>query len=297
MRIIECVPNFSVARNKPVVKTIVDEVKSQKGVKLLNSHVDPDHGRLVLTYIGEPEAVGEAAFALAATAVELIDVHKHEGVHPWFGAIDVIPFIPLKARMSDCIKISHEVGKEIAEKLKVPVYLYGEAATRPERRDLSEVRKGGYEALLQRINLPEWKPDYGEPKEHPTAGAVAIGARDTLIAFNVNLNSDRLEIARAIAGKIREKDGGLPGIKALGVPLESRGIVQVTTNITDFRKTSLKQVFEAIKNEAEKYRTPVLESEIVGLIPKEATFPEMKDYLQLPSFDDSKILETHLAVL
>ncbi len=286
MKIIECVPNFSVGNNRDIVETLLQESRRQNGIKFLDHHFDTDHGRLVITYIGSPEGITATTFSLAALAVKKIDIRKHQGIHPWFGAVDVIPFIPIKAQMSDCIMLAQKVGRQIAEKFRVPVYFYGEAATKPEREDLSYVRKNGRTGKLE--------PDYGDSKWHPTAGAVAIGARDFLIAYNINLETSNLEIAKAIASKIRWKNNGLPGVKALGVPLKSRGIVQVTMNITDIQKTSLKQVFDAVRKEAERLKTAILESEIVGLIPQAAVFPGMKEYLKLQDFDASRILESHL---
>lgn len=289
---LECVPNFSEGCDQAKIEQIVHYVKSATDAEILDLHSDPDHNRSVLTMAGEPEEVKAAAFALCEKAAELININKHKGVHPFIGVVDVIPFIPLKdSTMADAAKAAVDLGMKVWNELKIPVYLYGEAAFIPHRSNLANVRRGGISALKEEIETEERHPDVGDPKLHPRAGAVAIGARNFLIAFNVNLDSKDIVFAKEIAKSIREKHGGLPGVKALGVPLESRdGIVQVTVNITDHKETSIKDVFNAIRSKAKARNVQVLESEIVGLIPEDATFPHMDKYLRLKDFNESKIL-------
>lgn len=276
LKIIECVPNFSEGKNHKVIESLAAEIRSVEGVKLLDYSADPDHNRSVFTFIGNPKAVLDAAFRSASKAIELIDISKHQGVHPRIGAVDVIPFIPLKnVTLAECVKIAHKLGKRITKELKVPVYFYEEAAACAENKNLANIRKGGFTKL---------------PKFHPSAGAVAVGARDFLIAFNVNLASNDLEIAKTISKKIRD----LPCVKALGVPLATKGIVQVSMNLTNFRETGLKDAFDAVSAEAEKNHAKITNSEIIGLIPQAAVFQDMKDYLKLEQFDAKKILETYL---
>lgn len=293
-KIIECVPNFSVGHDSAVIHKIVDSIKASS-VDVIDQSYDEDHNRLVVTFIGTPEKVLNAAYRSIETATGAIDINKQVGVHPFIGVVDVVPFIPLKgANMGDCKELSRSLGKMVADKLKIPVFLYGEAARNEKFKHLYNIRHGGLEHLKNTIATKDFKPDFGEQKVHPTAGAVAIGARDFLIAFNVNLDSDDLSAAKDIAKRIREKDGGLPGIRALGVPIPSKGNVQVTINITHFKKTSLKALMDRMKKECEAKKIQILNTEIVGLVPKEATFPGMKETLMLDDFDEGKILETYL---
>ena len=250
---------------------------------------------MVVTFIGSSEHVFDAAYNSIKVTSELVDINKQIGVHPFIGVVDVVPFIPLKdAKMRDCIDIAKRLGKKVADELNIPVYLYGEAARNEKFKHLHNIRRGGLGHLKQAINTKDFRPDFGKPAVHPTAGAVSIGARDFLIAFNVNLDTDDLKIAKDIAKKIREKDGGLPGIRALGVPLNSKGIVQVTINVTHYQKTSLKALMDAVKKEAATKGASIINSEIIGLVPKAATFPGMKEYLMLEDFDEGKIIETYL---
>lgn len=291
LKLVECVPNFSEGEDLAVIEDIVSAIKT---AKVLNLHSDPDHNRSVVTLIGEPEAVKQAAFELTQRAMQLLDVNQHQGAHPFIGVVDVIPFIPLKNyKMSEVQSLAHHFGKELWEKLKLPVYFYGEAAMLPERKELPNVRRGGFFSLKQEINQPQRKPDVGHGL-HNTAGAVAVGARTHLIAFNVNLDNRDLDRAKSIAKNIREKDGGLPGIRALGVELESRGITQVTINLIDYKKTSLKKVYDEVKRWAKEYQVNIINSELVGMIPKEAAFPQMKEYLRLSNFSNDLILENHI---
>lgn len=294
-KIVECVPNFSEGRDIGKISHIVDAAKSVKGVKLIDFHSDPDHNRSVLTLIGPPQAVSISVYKLTAKAAELIEIEKHSGVHPFIGAVDVIPFVPLKGvSMEEVVELARSLGDKIAHDLKIPVYLYGEAALRPDRRNLADVRRGGYERLNEEMGSATRHPDYGESKLHPQAGAVAIGVRDFLIAFNVNLETKDVTIAHEIAKNIREKHGGLPGVRAIGVFLKSRGIAQVSMNITEHRKTGLYDVMSFIKESADEMEVKIRNSEIIGLIPKDAVFPKMKEYLKLEDFSERKILNSYL---
>ncbi|MFC1568272.1 glutamate formimidoyltransferase [Candidatus Margulisiibacteriota bacterium] len=277
-KLIECVPNFSEGADLALVDDIVSAVRS---AKVLNVHSDPDHNRSVVTFVGEPKAVKQAAFELTERAMQLLDVNGHEGAHPFIGVVDVIPFVPLKGVTgAEVVKLAHSFGKELWQKLKLPVYFYGEAAKIDERNELPYVRRGGFYSLKQEIDKPERKPDVGHGL-HVTAGAVSVGVRDFLIAYNINLNTRDLDIAKSIAKNIREKSGGLPGIRALGVEMKSKGNTQVTINIVDHKKTSLKQVFDDVKRWAKEYDVEVIGSELVGMIPKDAVFEGMFDYLGL----------------
>ena len=291
-----CIPNVSEGRRPEVIEKLAAAISSVDGVTLLDTHTDRDHNRSVFTFAGEPQNVARAAFVLTETALALIDVTAHRGVHPRIGAVDVIPFVPWDGLpMQDAVDHSHHLGLEIAEKLLVPVYYYEQATKQGERKSLSSLRRGGLDRLREIITIDEGRPDAGPAALHPRGGAVVIGARGPLIAFNVNLVTNRLEIAQAIAKKIRERDGGLPGIRALGVPLESKKIVQVTINITDYQKTSVKAVFAAVQKEAAALGVPILESELVGMIPKDATFEGMKKALKISNFALNKIIEHRLS--
>jgi glutamate formiminotransferase/glutamate formiminotransferase/formiminotetrahydrofolate cyclodeaminase len=262
--LIECVPNFSEGRDPETVRVIEQAIRSVSGVRLLRSEMDPDHNRSVITFVGHPEAVAEGALCGIAAAVERIDLRRHHGVHPRIGAADVAPFVPLEgATLDDCADIAHRTGQAVWKRLGVPVYFYEAAAASPERAPLENVRRGGFEH-------PALAPDLGGPALHPSAGACAIGARKLLIAFNVNLNTTHLSIAKAIARKIRASSGGLPFVKAMGVPLSSRNLVQVSMNLTDFEQTPLRRVYEAVSNEAGKLGVSIAGTQIVGLIPRRA---------------------------
>jgi glutamate formiminotransferase len=247
-----------------------------------------------VTILGEPKEVKQAAFDLTERAMQLLDVNDHEGEHPFIGVVDVIPFIPVKGcDAPEIIKLAHGLGNDLWNKLRLPIFFYGDAARVKEREELPYVRRGGYLALKREINDPHRRPDVGQGL-HMTGGAAAVGVRDYLIAFNVNLDTQDVDIARSIARNIREKDGGLPGIRALGFELGSKGHVQVTLNIVDHQKTSLKMVFDEVKKWAKEYKVDIVESELVGLLPKGAIFPGMKEYLMLPVFRDDMILENRL---
>jgi glutamate formiminotransferase len=296
--IVECVPNFSEGRRPDVVREIVEAMRAQ-GATVLDEEMDSDHHRAVVSLAGEPRAIARAAFAGVAAAAERIDLRGHRGAHPRMGACDVLPFVPVRgATMGQCVSLAEAVGARIGEELSIPVFLYGEAARRPERADLAAVRKGEFEGLAQAIGRdPEKDPDFGPKRIHPSAGAIAVGARFFLIAYNVNLESDDLDVAKRIARKIRERDGGLPRVKALGFLLADRGIAQVSMNLTDFRVTSLLVAFEAVEREARAAGVEVRESEIVGLVPCDAVFDGIEARLRLRDFDRSRqVVEDRLGL-
>lgn len=296
MKLVECVPNFSEGRRKEVIDAIVAEARS-RSVKVLDIESDADHNRSVLTFVGEPEAVKEAALAVSDRAIELIDLNKHRGQHPRMGAMDVIPFIPISdITTQECVRLAKEFASEYASRFNVPVFLYEEAANLPDRRNLADVRKGEFEGLREEIGKnPDRKPDFGPNAIHPTAGATAIGARQILIAYNINLATNNLDVAKRIAKQVRGKDGGLSAVKALGFDLKDRGIVQVSMNMVDYKASQLFKAFELVRTLAEQHAVQVLESEIVGLVPMEALTDTAEFYLRLRRFDKSQILERRLA--
>jgi glutamate formiminotransferase len=297
-RIVECIPNFSEGRDAEKVKQILEAISSVPGIKLLDHSMNADHNRSVVTFIGEPERVLEAAFAGCRKAAELINMEQHHGEHPRIGATDVIPFVPIReVTMADCIEMAKKLGERIATELEIPVYLYEEAATRPERKDLAYIRKGQYEALKAEMGVqPERDPDFGPARMHPTAGATVVGARMPLVAFNINLGTSDINIAKRIAKLIRARDGGYMYVKAMGVNLDERHIAQVSINMINFRKTSLYRVFETVKMEAERYGVPVVGSEIIGLVPMDALIDAAEYYLRIENFDRAQILESRLTV-
>jgi glutamate formiminotransferase len=293
---IECVPNFSEGCDAAKVAAIAGAMSSVAGVALLAREMDPDHNRSVITVAGPPEAVAEAAFRGVAKAVELIDLTRHAGVHPRIGAADVVPFVPVEgATLADCARLAERVGERIWNELRVPVYLYAAAARRPRNRNLSNIRRGQFERLREEVGTnPERRPDFGEAALHPTAGAVAVGARPFLIAYNINLGTSDVEIAKRIAHKIRFSTGGLPGVKAMGVLLKSRHMAQVSMNLTDFERTPMHVVFEAVCREAAQYDVDVAGSEIVGLVPAKALEMVVAHYLKIEGFHRGMILENRL---
>jgi len=296
MNVIECVPNVSEGRRLDCVGRLAAAVESVAAVQLLDRSSDAAHNRSVFTFAGSAAAVEEAALALVARAVMEIDLRTHRGVHPRLGAADVVPFVPLgEATMGTAVELARHVGREIAARFAVPVYLYGEAATRAARTRLEDIRRGGLEGLNARMRDAAWAPDYGPGAPHPTAGATVVGARGVLVAYNVNLATDRLSEARAIARTVRESGGGLPSVKAMGVALEERGIVQVSMNLTDYNVTSVAQVFDAVSAEAARRGIGVLESEIVGLVPRAALGGRTPAALRLARFGEPQILERRLA--
>ena len=295
-RIVECVPNFSEGRNPEVIDRIVAAIADVKTVRVLGCESDKDHNRSVVTFVGPPGTVADAAFAGIAKAAELIDLNEHTGQHPRMGAADVVPFVPVRGvDMQECVELAKGLGRRVGGELRIPVFLYEEAATRPERRNLAGVRKGQFEGLRELIGKdPERKPDFGPEKIHPTAGAVAIGAREFLIAYNVNLASDNLALAREIAKKIRESSGGLPCVKALGLMLRELNVAQVSMNLTNFKVTSMRKVFDAIKAEAEKGGEKIRNSELIGLVSQAALKPGDVEYLKIEPFDSKQIIENRL---
>ena len=287
--LIECVANFSEGRDAAVVAAIERAVRSAAGVMVLRSEMDTDHNRSVITFVGPPDAVADGALRAIETAVERIDLRKHAGVHPRMGAADVVPFVPLQsATLSDCVAIARATGEAVWNRLRVPVYFYEAAATSPERRLLENCRRGGFEN-------PRIAPDLGGPALHPSAGACIIGARKILIAFNVNLKTDDVQIARDIARTIRASSGGMPFVKALGLPLAERGLAQVSMNLTDFEQTPLHVVFDAVQREAAARGVGIAGSEIIGLIPKKALEAAAAHYLQCENFENGLVLENRLA--
>jgi glutamate formiminotransferase / formiminotetrahydrofolate cyclodeaminase len=296
-RLIECVPNFSEGRDASKVDALVDVMRSVPGVFVLDRESDADHNRSVVTLVGEPYTVAEAVLRGIGKAAELIDLTRHTGAHPRIGATDVVPFIPLEGyTIEDCVALTRRVGREIWERYRIPVYFYEAAATRPDHVNLENIRKGQFEGLREdAIRNPDRAPDVGEPRLHPTAGAIAVGARKFLIAYNINLNTPDVSIAKKIAKAIRFSSGGLRYVKAMGVDLKARGLAQVSINLTDFEQTPLHRVFEMVKSEAEYYGCAVVGSEIVGLIPRKALELTAEFYLQLEAFSPALVLENRLA--
>ena len=263
-KIMECVPNFSEGRDLQKIDEIISPFRAKAGVKLLDYSNDEDHNRLVVTVVGEPDALKEAVIEAIGIAVELIDLNHHQGQHPRMGAVDVVPFIPIKGcTMEDAIAVSKEVGQRVASQYNLPVFLYEKSASAPHRENLAAIRKGEFEGMKEKIHQPEWHPDFGPAERHPTAGTVAIGARMPLVAYNINLNTPSLEIAHDIAKKIRFIGGGLRYCKAMGVELKDRGITQVSMNLTDYSKTAIYRAFEMVRFEAKRYGVSIIGSEIV----------------------------------
>ncbi len=294
-KIIECVPNFSEGRNQQNIEKIVGSFRGQKGVKLLDYQTDEDHNRMVVTVVGEPQALKTAVIEAMGSAIEAIDMNTHQGQHPRMGAIDVVPFIPIKnVSMKEAISFSREIAQEGAKKFELPVFLYERSASRPERENLANIRKGQFEGMADKIKQPEWKPDFGPVMLHPTAGATAIGARMPLVAYNVNLDSDNIDIANDIARKVRHISGGLKYCKGIGIELKDRGVVQVSMNLTDYTQTALYRAFELIKVEARRYGVNVIGSEIVGLVPMEALMDTAAFYLGLEGFSMEQVLEARI---
>ena len=295
MAIVQCVPNFSEGRNLDKIEKIVNPLRGKEGVKLLNYEADKNYNRLVVTVIGEPEKVKNAVFEAIGVAKDIIDMNKHKGQHSRFGATDVCPFIPIKGMdMDDAVKLANELGEKVAKEYEIPVFLYECAATKPERENLATVRKGEFEGLDEKLQDPNWMPDYGVNKKHKTAGAIAIGARRPLIAYNINLDTTNIEIASKIAKIIRYLNGGYRYIKAGPVEVPERKMTQVTMNLTDYTKTSMYRAFEAVKMEARRYGINVIGSEVVGLCPMEALVDVAAYYLGLEDFSLEKVLETSL---
>ena len=293
--LIECVPNFSEGRDRAVIDAVASAVRSVPGVRLLDVSSDTSHNRSVLTFVGDAAAVRLGVRALFEAVLPRIDLRRHQGEHPRMGAVDVVPFIPLRGSSTeDCVKLAREAGAEIAERFGVPVYLYEEAATAEHRRNLADVRKGQFEGFAEKMRDPRWAPDFGPREPHPSAGAVAVGARPFLIAYNINLATRDLRVADRIAKAIRHMSGGFRYVKAMGVELAERGQVQVSINMTNFRKTPLHRVFECVRSEAERHGVAIVGSEIVGLTPADALFAAAEHYQRLEKFTPDQVLETKL---
>jgi glutamate formiminotransferase len=293
--IIECVPNVSEGRDAEKIEAIAAALRAVPGVRLLDVSSDTAHNRSVLTFVGDAAAVRAGVRALFEAAVPRIDLSAHRGEHPRMGAVDVVPFIPIRgASVEECVALSREAGAEIAEKFGIPVYLYEESASAEGRRNLAEVRKGQFEGFAEKMKDPRWKPDFGPDRPHSSAGAVAMGARAFLIAYNINLGTRELAIADRIAKAIRHLSGGFRYVKAMGVELAERGIVQVSINMTNYRRTPLHRVFECVRSEAERHGVAIVGSEIVGLAPAEAIYMAAEHYLRLERFSADQVLETKL---
>lgn len=294
-KIMECVPNFSEGRDKQKVEKIVDSFRGKDNVKLLDYSSDADHNRSVVTVVGEPEALKAAVIEAIGKAVELIDMTQHQGQHPRMGAVDVVPFIPIKGvTVDDAIALSKEVAEEVAKKYNLPVFLYEKSASAPHRENLAAIRKGEFEGMAEKIKQPEWQPDFGPAERHATAGTVAVGARMPLVAYNVNLNTNDLSIADAIAKKVRFIGGGLRFCKGMGVELKERGIVQVSMNLTDYTKTSVYRAHEMVRMEAQRYGVSIVGSEVIGLVPMMALIDCAEYYLGIENFKAEQILESRI---
>jgi glutamate formiminotransferase len=294
-RVIESVPNISEGRRADVLDAAVTALRGTPGLRLLDVQSDKDHNRSVLTLAGDDGSLMEGLQALFAVALARIDLRSQQGEHPRVGAVDVVPFIPIEgASMQDCVALARKLGAAVAERFGVPVYLYEEAASAPHRRNLEDVRRGQFEGLTERMKDPQWQPDFGPASPHVSAGASVVGARMPLIAYNVNLGTSDLEIAKKIAKGIRHSSGGYRFVKAMGVMLEERKVAQVSINMTDYKKTPLHRVFETVRSEAARYGVPVIGSEIVGLVPSDALIDAADFYLRLENFNPSQILEKRI---
>jgi glutamate formiminotransferase / 5-formyltetrahydrofolate cyclo-ligase len=295
MAVIECVPNVSEGRRAEIIEAMAVAIRGVTGVRLLDHSSDASHNRSVFTLAGNAEGVRNAVLALVERAVADIDLRTHRGEHPRLGAVDVVPFVPIEGvTMMECVELARQVGAEIARRCNVPVFLYEEASANPARKNLEDIRRGEFEGLAAKMRAPEWAPDFGPATPHPSAGATVVGARMPLIAYNINLATDRLDVAKKIAAAIRQSSGGFRYVKAAGFRLESRGIVQVSMNLTNYEKTPIFRVFETVKREAARYGVAVLESEIVGLVPSAALTGAAEFYLQLEGFNSDQVLENRL---
>lgn len=294
--LVECVPNFSEGRKTEIVERLADAIAAVETACVLDIHIDPDHNRSVITFVAAPNMAVEASFQVVALASELIDMRQHSGQHPRMGATDVLPFVPVRQiTLDDCVVLAHQAGQRIAKELSIPVYFYERAALRPDRVYLEDVRRGGLELLRDQIaSEPSRAPDAGPLSVHPTAGAIAVGARPFLIAFNVNLASRDLSIAKQVARLVRARHGGLPFVKALGFELSTRGLVQVSMNLVNYEQTGMDRAFEAVRMEANKLGVEVASTEIVGLVPANALDTTAEYFQKLEEFSDDKILETRL---
>lgn len=295
MKIIECVPNFSEGCDLDKIESIAGVIRSFPNIRLIDYSGDSDHNRSVFTFLGKPDDVLQATLAASGQALNLIDMRDQAGVHPRLGAVDVVPFIPLgKTKMADSVNLAHLFGRQFYEQFGVPVYFYGHAALIPERRELANVRRGGYEALKDKLTNPADAPDVGKPQFNPRAGATAVGAREPLVAYNINLKCDDLRLAQKIASHIREKSGGLPHVRAIGVILKSRKVAQVSINLTNCRETPLKAIYDQVEALAAERGIEILESELIGLAPKCAFAGTKPQNLKLVNFNQDRLLEKHL---
>ena len=295
MALIECIPNVSEGRRLDVIAAMADAVRAVDGIRLLDCSSDASHNRSVFTMAGTADAVEQAVIVLFEQAISTIDLRAHRGAHPRLGAVDVVPFVPIEdVSMAECVALARHVGAAVAKRFSLPVYLYEEASADPSRTQLEDIRRGEFEGLGAKMATAGWAPDFGPSTPHPTAGATVIGARMALIAYNINLATDRVDVARTIAAAIRHSSGGYPFVKAMGIPLAERGIVQVSMNLTNFEQTPIERVFEAVKREAARHGVAVLESEIVGLVPSAALAAAAAHYLQLAHFTSAQVLEHRL---
>jgi len=295
MAVIECVPNVSEGRRRDVIDKLADDLRAVPGLRVLDVQSDATHNRSVFTLAGDAAAMSAGIPRLFEGAIAAIDLRTHQGEHPRMGAVDVTPFIPIDGvTMAECVTLAKSVAEDIARRFSLPIYLYEEASTNPSRKNLEDIRRGEFEGLAAKMAKPEWKPDFGPDAPHQSAGASVIGARMPLIAYNINLNTNRLDVAKKIASAIRMSGGGLRYVKAMGIPIEDRGIVQVSMNLTNFEKTPMFRVFELVKREAERYGVTVLESEIIGLVPAAALTASAAWFLQLEGFSEDQVLETKL---
>lgn len=297
-QIIECVPNISEGRRSEVLDEVKKALEQTAGLKLLGLSPDGSHNRTVITLAGDAAALLAGLEALYAVTLKHVDLRSHTGEHPRLGAVDVVPFIPIRnSTTEECVELAKKAGSLIWEKFRVPVYLYEDAASRPDRKELPAIRKGQFEGLTEKMKDPAWAPDFGTPEPHPSAGASVVGARPPLIAYNINLGTNRLEVADRIAKAIRHIGGGYRFVRAMAVALEDRGLVQVSINMVNFKKSPMFRVFETVKREAQRYGVNVVSSEIVGLVPEDALLEAADYYLQLENFDSSQVLERKIAEL
>ena len=295
MKIVESAPNFSEGRREEIVRQIMAQAEGVQDVWILDWSMDADHNRSVVTLVGSPEPLLEVLFKMTKKAMELIDMRTHKGEHPRMGATDVIPLVPvMNITMEECVELSKRLGERIGQELNIPVFLYERSATAPHRENLADIRKGEFEGFFEKIKDPRWKPDFGPEEVHPTAGVTAVGAREYLIAFNVNLGTTRIEIAEKIAKAVRHISGGYKYVKAIAVDLKEKGMVQVSMNMTNYKKSPLFRVFETIKREAERYGVPVVGTEIIGMVPMQAMLEVAQFYLQLDDFDMNRIIESKI---
>jgi glutamate formiminotransferase len=295
MAVIECVPNVSEGRRTDLIQGLAGSLEAVPGLSVLDVQSDASHNRSVFTLAGDAEALAVGIPKLFEGAIAAIDLRSHKGEHPRLGAVDVVPFIPIEGvTMEACVQLAKRVAADVASRFSLPVYLYEEASGNPARKNLEDIRRGEFEGLAAKMAQPAWAPDYGPATPHQTAGATVIGARMPLIAYNINLATHRLDVARKIAAAVRMSSGGLRYVKAMGIPLEDRGIVQVSMNLTNYEKTPLFRVFDLVKREAERYGVQVLDSEIVGLVPAAALRQSVEYYLQLEGFSGAQVLENKL---